>query len=111
MTTDDELWWVDSAAEETFGIQVGGAVLENVHPAEACAGRHCVLHNPSDHHMRGWKLNWRGDRGIMERLCPEHGVGHPDPDDVGYHVDVLGDEYAGVHGCCGCCRYPPAGAG
>ena len=30
----------------------------------------CPIHAPSDHHMVTWALNWRDDRGIMERLCP-----------------------------------------
>lgn len=42
--------------------------------------------------MLEWPLNWRGDRGLIERRCP-HGIGHPDPDTVG---DT-------VHGCDGCC--------
>lgn len=41
-----------------------------------------------------WPQHWRGDRHLMERICP-HGVGHPDPDDI--NPD-------GVHGCDGCCR-------
>ncbi len=75
---------------------VGSAVLSNVHLPEKCAGSACVVHNPSNHHMRDWPLNWRDDRGMMERICP-HGVGHPDPDS---------QRSDGVHGCCndGCCR-------
>jgi hypothetical protein len=38
----------------------------------------------------------------MERLCPEHGVGHPDPDDAAFNVR-MGRAYLNVHGCCGCC--------
>lgn len=70
-----------------------GQRLRNVHSRNACRGEFCCIHNPSDHHMRGWTMNWRPDRRIMERIC-EHGVGHPDPD------DTSGD---GVHGCDGCC--------
>jgi hypothetical protein len=74
------------------------------HPASACEGNHCCLHNPSDHHMVDWEMNWRPDRGIMERLCPEHGTGHPDPDDIAYLKRVGRDADAeGIHGCCGCC--------
>lgn len=65
------------------------------HDAAKCAGRHCCIHNPSDHHMRSWTMHWRDDTGVMERLCPEHGVGHPDPDDAAFNVRI--------HGCCGCC--------
>lgn len=70
--------------------------LRGVHPSGLCAGEHCVIHAPSRHHMETWPLNWRGDRKIMERVCP-HGVGHPDPDEV--NPDT-------VHGCDGCCHVP-----
>jgi hypothetical protein len=66
------------------------------HDPEKCAGEVCCIHNPSDHHMRKMRQHWRGDRGIMERLC-SHGIGHPDPDDP---TDDT------VHGCDGCCRPP-----
>jgi len=71
----------------------GGQVIFNVHPQDNCAGRPCCVHNPSEHHMRAWPQNWRGDRLLMERICP-HGVGHPDPDDI--NPDT-------THGCDGCC--------
>jgi hypothetical protein len=100
--TDPTKFFIGSAAEEGLGMQVGDATMVNVHPATACAGRVCVVHAPSDHHMRTWDLNWRGDRGLMERICP-HGVGHPDPDDMLYQASV-GREWQGVHGCDGCCR-------
>lgn len=97
-----------------------------VHPHSECAGRAvCVIHAPTNHHMRSWRLHWRSDRGIFERMCP-HGVGHPDPDQWAHWIavgharwleDVAGgvkppdattaEEYAHaemVHGCDGCCR-------
>jgi len=61
----------------------------------------CPIHSPSEHSMRGFPLHWRGDRGIMERICP-HGVGHPDPDTLAY-IDPDGSKMEGVHGCDGCC--------
>lgn len=74
-----------------------------VHNKSDCNGPVCPIHQPTPHHMREWKLIWRGDRGIFERLCPEHGVGHPDPDDMASQIFRKG--YAdGVHGCCGCCH-------
>lgn len=78
------------------------AVLENngeivlAHPPTQCAGSQCCLHNRSDHHMRSWPQVWRGDRGLMERICP-HGCGHPDLDD-------FSEDH--VHGCDGCCIPP-----
>jgi hypothetical protein len=78
--------------------------LVNVHDPARCKGRPCVIHNPSNHHMRSWPLNWRGDTGVMERICP-HGVGHPDPDDAAYNMSI-GRDYMTVHGCDGCCSPP-----
>lgn len=69
-----------------------------VHDAGACHGEVCTIHNRTDHHMRSWPQHWRGDRIIMERICP-HGIGHPDPDD--YMIIKGYDD--GVHGCDGCC--------
>jgi hypothetical protein len=68
------------------------------HPAEDCNGSYCAIHNRSDHSMRSFRQHWRGDRHLMERICP-HGIGHPDPDD--YRI-VTGLD-SGVHGCDGCC--------
>lgn len=71
------------------------------HPAGKCKGRPCCIHNPSDHHMRDWPLNYRPDKGQMERICP-HGVGHPDPDDAAYW-ESIGKGHMNIHGCDGCC--------
>jgi len=70
------------------------------HSKDKCQGQHCSIHNHSDHHMKDWPQNWRGDRGIMERICP-HGIGHPDPD------DPTNDR---IHGCDGCCIPPDENA-
>lgn len=104
---DPSVAFLGSGTDSTFGAAVGPVTLHNVHLPDRCYGRPCVIHNPSDHHMRDWPLHWRDDRGICERICPcphgpgahddgshcGHGIGHPDP-------DQLGD---GVHGCDGCC--------
>lgn len=99
---DPSLFIIASASEPVFGAHQGASTLVNVHGADRCAGRHCVVHNPSDHHMRTWPLNWRDDRGMMERVCP-HFIGHPDPDDMAYHREVVRKDL-GVHGCDGCCN-------
>lgn len=83
---------------------VGRLKLRNVHQASECQGQSCIIHNPSDHSMRTWALNWRGDRHLWERLCPTHGIGHPDPDDLAWH-ESQGRMYMEVHGCCGCENY------
>jgi hypothetical protein len=80
----------------------GTGVKLRVHDKEKCAGEFCSIHNPSDHIMKDWPTHWRDDRGMMERIC-EHGVGHPDPDDLAFkRRHNLGDS-EGIHGCCGCC--------
>ena len=74
------------------------------HDRDACQGRGCPIHHPSDHHMRGWPRNWRSDRGLMERMC-EHTVWHPDPDDASFRAS-RGDSDT-LHGCCvGTCCVP-----
>lgn len=92
-------------AENVYTTGVGQKI-GSVHPPEQCAGRPCVIHDPSDHHMRAWPTNFRtgGMFDIkpahMERICP-HGVGHPDPDDAAFQASIGSD--VGVHGCDGCC--------
>lgn len=72
-----------------------------------CAGEYCVIHRPSNHHMRCWPINIRLDRfgSLAERIC-KHGIGHPDPDSLTF-VEGLHPApqrgYEGVHGCDGCC--------
>jgi hypothetical protein len=88
---------------DLIGMHFGGPLL--VHDPERCAGQVCCIHAPSDHPMRDWPQLWRGDRQLMERVCP-HGTGHPDPDDIDYKRRTRGDEYAryeSIHGCDGCC--------
>jgi hypothetical protein len=87
--------------ELTWPLENNVRSLTNVHDVSKCAGQHCTLHNRSNHHMRGWKQHWRDDRKIMERICPEHGVGHPDPDSP-----WPPESHEWVHGCCGCCLPP-----
>lgn len=76
------------------------------HNASVCEGERCCIHNPSDHSMKDFPQLWRGDRGLMERVC-EHGVGHPDPDSIAYIERTRGPGAANtesVHGCDGCCK-------
>lgn len=79
-------------------------LLTNIHDKSKCKGQFCCVHNPSEHHMRTWPLNWRNDTSVMERICP-HGVGHPDPDDAAYNIRI-GQEWKTTHGCDGCCHPP-----
>lgn len=103
--TVDDLISLDHAAEPILGAQMHGPVALRTHSPDKCAGQACCVHNPSDHHMVAWRQNWRGDRGLMERMCP-HGIGHPDPDDIDFKRRTRGETFAyyeGVHGCDGCC--------
>lgn len=75
------------------------------HPEHKCKGQTCAIHNPSDHAMRTWSMHWRSDRGLMERICPEHHTGHPDPDDIAFYAKTHTKEEVwarGIHGCCMC---------
>lgn len=86
-------WWTDG---------FGKYILTHIHPESACEGRGCAIHNhPSDHLLNNSPLNWREDRGILERICL-HGVGHPDFDSALY-LESIGKGYENAHGCCGCC--------
>lgn len=84
----------------THRLENSDVELSTTHPADNCIGQYCTIHNMSDHHMRGFVQHWRGDRGLMERICL-HGIGHPDPDDPKSQ-----DKYESVHGCDGCCIPP-----
>jgi hypothetical protein len=85
-------------------LEDASIVLHNVHSIQSCLGRPCVIHNPSDHHMRSWMLIWRNDRPIFERICP-HGIGHPDPDQFDYW-QTSKQWFMGTHGCDFCCYAP-----
>lgn len=105
--SDYDLFGNIDASEPSLGIQQGKTVLQT-HPASVCeSDPSCCLHNPSEHALKDAPLNWRADRRLMERIC-EHGVGHPDPDDLAFKRRTLAPEvyksYAfAVHGCDGCC--------
>lgn len=110
MTNDDEDTYdliSLHVAEPKFGVQVGHSVLRT-HPASVCADDPaCCIHKPSGHPLNKAALNWRADRGLMERICA-HGVAHPDPDDLAHKRRVLGQERYdmgswAIHNCDGCC--------
>ncbi len=86
------------------GIKVGGVHLR-VDCITDDGDQPCMFHSPTDHIMSDFPHHWRADRMIMERLC-EHGVGHPDPDQLQYWMNTRGGDAANaemVHGCDGCC--------
>lgn len=77
------------------------------HHKDVCAAQaSCCIHKPSDHHMKNWKMYWRDDTKVMERIC-EHGIGHPDPDHLSHQRQFLRideQEWDSIHGCDSCCR-------
>lgn len=75
---------------------VGGQRIEVPHAPQACAGRACWVHAPSDHHMRGWIQSFSERHGV-ERMCRHH-IAHPDPD---------ADRPSRPHMCDGCCKPSP----
>lgn len=85
-----------------------GTRVVNVHPETAdCHRNGCCVHAPSPHPLVDWPTRFR-ENGSTERVCP-CGVGHPDPDHLGFVQRRWGAEAAGtaaVHGCCGCCGLP-----
>lgn len=88
----DELPVPESRQADRWPVRLQGRETIVAHGVKVCE-RPCAIHWPSGHHMRSWPQHWRGDRGIIERVC-DHGTGHPDPDDKSRDR---------VHGCCGCC--------
>jgi hypothetical protein len=84
-------------------------IVWNVHKNSACEGESCVIHNPSDHHLKDAKVILRSwspfsskPHGFAERFCP-HGIGHSDPDSVAFYARQ-GVHGMGIHGCDGCCN-------
>lgn len=77
-----------------------GQTLSRVHKRGECrnADGHCTIHNPSEKAKRIGYTYWRDDRGIMERICPGCGCGHPDPDSP-----WPAESAEWIHGCCGRC--------
>jgi hypothetical protein len=74
-----------------------GQVIET-HDRGVCLGQWCCIHSPMPGPWAAWPRYWRGDRGIMERICP-CGVGHPVAEMYEYAVVMNRTENL-VHGCC-----------
>lgn len=95
------------ATDITELVNEPGMVLRTHKIADCSHQEACCIHRPSNHPLRHAPLNWRSDRGLMERIC-EHGVGHPDVDDLAHKKRVMEpgryESYAfEIHGCDGCC--------
>lgn len=82
---------------------VSNGLIRRVHSRAPCEDRgYCWVHKPTDHVMRGWPVHFDDDTARAYRVC-EHGGLHPDPDDLCYRVEVLGEADARVVTCDGCC--------
>lgn len=100
-------YFEDEQGEHWPGMEESPVIGLRLNHAKNLCVEPCPIHAPSEHPLNQAPLLWRGDRGLMERLCP-HGVGHPDPDDLAYKRTVYPHDYEqmayDVHGCDGCCR-------
>ena len=99
----EEVSMMADALDLAFGdmTMIANGVLTRVHPAGACAGEHCWVHNPSPTHMVSWPVRWRADKRTAERIC-SHDVGHPDRDDVAFNARFGRD--VAIHSCDGWCE-------
>ena len=78
--------------------------LINVHDPAACEGRLCDIHDRRGAEpWASWPLNWREDRGCMEMIDPDTGIGHPTPAQAQFW-ETLAEDYLMTHGCDGGCR-------
>lgn len=105
---DYELLGNIHATDPIFGAQKRpGSFVLKTHGETECRGEFCCIHKPSDHALKDAPLNWRADRYMMERIC-EHGIGHPDPDDLAFKRSIMTRQAYRAraydsHGCDGCC--------
>ncbi len=81
-------------------VSLGGTVLQTHH--ERLCRPPCVIHSPSEHHMREWPSVWAQSFNAVLRVCP-HEHYHPDPDDLQARTGQL------QHTCDGCCLPPRGG--
>ena len=88
-------------ATDCMGFAVHKDIELKTHSYEQCQGEVCVVHSPTDHHMKSWPTTWRGDINVLERQC-HHGINHPDPDQF-QRWEKMGQGYLMIHGCDGCC--------
>lgn len=83
-----------------------GLRLQTHHPAQ-CEDRLCDVHNRrGPEPWASWPLNWRGDRGMIEVIDPESGIGHPTRAQRDYWQATLSERDADAemtHGCDGGC--------
>lgn len=90
-------------------VSLADNTLLATHPRDRCDGRHCCIHNPSDHALKAAPMEWNDRMGRTERIC-DHGQHHPDPDHLTYVLDHEGMlayfQHKYHHPCDGCCKLP-----
>lgn len=57
-------------------------IVEGVHSRDDCKG-FCTVHNPSEHLLRGARLDYDSKKNCFTRVC-EHNRTHIDPDEQAY---------------------------
>ena len=77
----------EEARREVWLLADSGQLVVNIHPSKWCSGT-CVVHRPSDHHMRKLELSFDVEKKAFQRAC-EHGDLHQDPDERTYWTNVL----------------------
>lgn len=89
-------------------IGANGAWALKTHTPDKCEGRLCDVHNRrGTEPWSNWPLNWRDDRGMMEVIDPETGIGHPTAAQAMYWATISPSRawYRAemTHGCDGGC--------
>jgi hypothetical protein len=99
--SNDRTFWV--AGEVSSEFAPGGPVtfekgvlLYNVHPKDTCRPP-CGFHAPSNHPLRNWPLAYDVWKERLQRVCPDHGDLHADPDTFEYKATLCKCD-------CNCCR-------
>jgi hypothetical protein len=87
--------------EELYSQCKHSGIVIHTHPSIACTPP-CAVHQPTDHNMRDWELAM-GENMALYRICPEHDIPHPDPDQFA-HWTRTGEMHLKEHDCCGCCH-------
>lgn len=85
--------------------------LKNVHSEVDCEGRPCCIHHPSNHPLKDADQIWSDFGKKMIRVC-QHGIFHPDVDDIQFRAKSMDDQQLlgyTLHTCDGCCGFEKAG--
>lgn len=104
---EEGVWVVGKPELRHDWVSLADNTLLATHPADRCNGRHCCIHNPSDHALKTAPMHWNDAIRRTERVC-QHGQHHPDPDHLSYILDNEGmlEYFQHKHHrpCDGCCQ-------